>query len=96
MPRVKLKLTRLLCQNEAAQPANVGAIAISVPDGQTILGMVQCLAAEKGGVWDTILQEMGDSILAVRNGSLVDQRDQSEAPLEEGDELMFLPMVAGG
>ena len=96
MPTVKLKLTRLLCGNERAQHTGSAVISISVPDGQSILGMVQHLAAEKGGVWNAVLGEMGESTFVVRNGCLVNPCEQSEAPLGDGNELMFLPMVAGG
>jgi molybdopterin converting factor small subunit len=96
MPTVKLKLTRWLCQNLNIAPAGAGDICVSVPEGESILGVVRCVAAEKGVFWHTILEEIGASVVVVLNGSLINPHDRPEAVLKEGDEVLFLPMFDGG
>jgi len=96
MPMVKLKVTRWMCQNLNITLPGSGEMCVSVSDGESILGMVRRLAAENGGFWKTILEEIGASIIVVLNGSLVNPYDRPEALLKEGDELLFLPMFDGG
>lgn len=96
MPMVKLKLTRWMCQNLNIAPPGAGDICVSVPEGESILGVVRCLATEQGGFWNTILEEIGASVIVVLNGSLVNPYDRPEALLKEGDEMLFLPMFDGG
>ncbi len=85
-----------MCQNLNATPPDSGEICVSVPEGESILGMVGRLATEKGGLWKTILEEIGASVIVVQNGSFVNPFDRPEALLKEGDELLFLPMFDGG
>jgi molybdopterin converting factor small subunit len=96
MPVVRLKLTRWMCQNLNLMPPDAGDMCVSVPDGESILGMVRRLAVEKGGYWKTVLEQIGASIIVVLNGSLVNPYDRPEAVLRDGDELVFLPMFDGG
>ncbi len=96
MPVVRLKLTRWMCQNLNIALPGSGDMCVSVPEGESILGMVRRLAVEKGGFWKTIFEEIGASIIVTLNGSLVNPYDRHEAPLKEGDELLFLPMFDGG
>lgn len=96
MPLVKLKLTRWVCQNLNMAPPGCGEMCVSVPDGESVLGMVRRFAAESGGFWTTILREIGASIVVVVNGSLVNPYERPEAPLQHGDEVLFLPMFDGG
>ncbi len=96
MPLVHLRITRWMCQNLNATPPDSGEICVSVPEGESILGMVGRLATEKGGLWKTILEEIGASVIVVQNGSFVNPFDRPEALLKEGDELLFLPMFDGG
>ncbi len=96
MPLVKVKLTRWVCQNLNLTPTGSGEMCVSVPDGESLLGMVERLAAEGGGFWTTVLGEIGASILVVLNGSLVDPHERPQALLKDGDEVLFLPMFDGG
>jgi sulfur carrier protein ThiS len=96
MVTVKLKVTRWMCQNLNIVLPGPGDMCISVPEGESILGMVGRLAVEKGGFWKIILEQIGASIVVVRNGSLVNPHDRAEAVLKDGDELLFLPMFDGG
>ena len=96
MVTVQLKVPRWMCQNLNIVPPGSGDMCVSVPEGESILGMVGCLAAEKGGFWKTIFEEIGASIIVVLNGSLVNPHDRPEAVLRDGDELLFLPMFDGG
>ncbi len=96
MPLVKMKLTRWVCQNLSIALPDSGEVCVFVPDGESVLGMVRRLAAEKGGFWITILREIGASIIVVVNGGLVNPYEGPEAPLKEGDEVLFLPMFNGG
>jgi molybdopterin converting factor small subunit len=85
-----------MCQNLNIAPPGSGEMCLSVPDGESILGMVRRLAEENGGVWKTILDEIGASIVVILNGSLVNPHDQPEGLLKEGDEVLFLPTFDGG
>jgi len=96
MVTVKLKVTRWMCQNLNIVLPDSGDMCVSVPEGESILGMVGRLAVEKGGFWKTILEEIGASIVVVLNGSLVNPHDRAEVVLRDGDELLFLPMFDGG
>ncbi len=100
MPTVRLKVTRWLSQSLKGAPAGSTEISIPFPDGETILGMVRHLAAEQGGFWKTIFEEetqaIGEHVLVVLNGGIVNPYDRSEALLKDGDEVMFLPMFDGG
>lgn len=96
MVTVKLKVSRWMCQNLNIALPGSGDVCVSVPEGESILGMIRNLAVEKGGFWKTILEEIGASIIVILNGSLVNPYDRPEAPLKEGDELLFLPMFDGG
>lgn len=96
MVTVRLRVTRWMCQNLNITLPGSGDMCVSVPEGESILGMVRRLAVEKGGFWKTILEEIGASIIVVLNGSLVNPHDQTAAILRDGDELLFLPMFDGG
>lgn len=85
-----------MCQSLSIPLPGPGEIHVSVPDGESLLGMIRRLAAESGGFWTTILGEIGASILVVLNGSLVNPYERPEALLKEGDELLLLPMFDGG
>jgi molybdopterin converting factor small subunit len=100
MPKVKLKVTRWLCRSVNVEPTDSGEMWVSIPDGESILGMVRRLAGEKGALWRAIFdektQEIGPNVLVVLNGCIVNASDRSEGLLKDGDELMFLPTFDGG
>ena len=100
MPTVKLKVNPRLCRSVNLEPTDSEGICVSVPEGDTILGMVRRLATETGEFWRSIFdektQEIGANVLVVLNGRIVNPYDRSEALLKEGDELMLLPTFDGG
>jgi len=51
---------------------------------------------EIGSFWETIFEEIGASIVVVLNGSLENPHARAEAVLQDGDELLFLPMFDAG
>ena len=100
MPTVKLVVTRWLRESLNLGSTDPGEIALYVPEGESILGMVRRLAAEQGGFWEKIADAEGQNIhmdvLVICNGRIVNPYDRGEATLQEGDEVMFLPAFAGG
>ena len=100
MPRVTLKVNRWLRESLNLEPTDVGEIAISVPDGESILGMIHRLAAGNDVFWKAIAdeedQKIGRDVLVILNGRIVNPYDRGEAILQDDDEVMFLPMMAGG
>jgi len=100
MPKVKLIVTRWLRESMNLGLTDPGEIAVCVPDGESILGMIRCLAAERGDFWRRMIDENGQNIhmdvLVILNGRIVNPYDRKEATLREGDEVMFMPMMAGG
>ncbi len=100
MPTVKLIVTRWLRESMGMEPADPGEILISVPDGESILGMLRCLAEEKSAFWSKMIDENGQNlhmdVLVILSGRIVNPYDREEATLREGDEVLFMPMMAGG
>lgn len=100
MPQVKLKVNRWLCKASDADSGDFVEIPASVPEGESILGMVRRLAAKdrvfRKAIFDEENQEIQASIIVILNGRIVNPYDRSEATLEDGDEVMFLPMAGGG
>jgi len=100
MPKVRLKVSRGLCQSLNIEPTAAERISISAPEGETIAGMLCRLTTETGEFWRSIFdektQEIGAQVLVVLNGRILNPYNRSEALLKEGDELMLLPPCDGG
>jgi len=100
MPTVKLIVNRWLRESLNMESTDSGEIAFSVSEGESILEMVHRLATEKDDIWKRIAADEGRAIhmdvLVILNGRIVNLHDRGEATLQEGDEVMFLPMTAGG
>ena len=98
MPRVSVKLNHWL--RERMEPTCPEEISMQVPEGESINGLVRRLAAETGVLRGLALDEQGQDLLAnvlvIHNGWYVNPSDRSQVRLQEGDELMFLPMFTGG
>ena len=75
-------------------------IAISAPDGESVLGMVRRLAVENGlfrkVIFDGENKKIQRNIVVILSGRIVNPYERSENTLEEGDEVTFLPMLYGG
>jgi molybdopterin converting factor small subunit len=100
MPTVTLTVTRWLRETLNLEPTDSGAITVAVPEGETILGLVQRLAAEHEALWQPLAdaggQHLHPEVLVICNGRIVNPYDRGEAILHDGDEVMFLPAFAGG
>ncbi len=100
MLHVKLKITGWLRQSLNVGPTGSEEMWISVPEGESVLGMARRLASERGGFWNAIFDEktqaFGPSVLVVLNGSIVNPYDRTEGRLRDGDELLLLPTFDGG
>lgn len=101
MPTVKLKATGWLRETlKIGSSDSKEMIAISVPEGETLPGLVCHFAAEHGAFWRAISEEeeqgFGRDVLVILNGRIVNPYDRCEGTLKEGDEVLFLPMFAGG
>jgi molybdopterin converting factor small subunit len=99
MPTVKVIITGWLRQELTRAPLSE-EILISVPKGETLSAMIRRFAAEHPNFWeaisDTMSQGVGSDVIVILNGSIVNPYDYDKLLLGEGDELGFLPMVAGG
>jgi molybdopterin converting factor small subunit len=99
MPTVKVKITGWLRETLTSSPSSP-EILVSVPEGETLSAMVRRFAVENPCFWevisDTMNQGVGRDVIVILNGSIVNPYDCDKLFLKEGDELVFLPMVAGG
>jgi molybdopterin converting factor small subunit len=100
MPRVTLKVGGWISENLDATWMCPEGLSISIPEGETILGMVRQLAMQsdvfRKSVFEQDQQEFGAEVLVILNGVFVNPYDRSETVLRDGDEVMLLPAVAGG
>lgn len=100
LPMITLKISRFLSQTMNVEPLDSNEISVAVSTGESIRGMTRRLAAEQGGVWKRVFdeetQEIAAHILVILNGRIVNPHDRAAALLQEGDELMLLPMFDGG
>jgi len=100
MPTVKLKINRWVSQGLNSNSAGFEEIPISVPNGESVLGMIRRLAATheifRKEIFDEENQNIYPHIIIIINGRIINPYGQSEATLKEGDEVTFLPMLHGG
>ncbi len=98
MPQVRVRLNRWL--RERMAPPGSEVVLVSVPEGESLLGLVHHLTTENDGIWRTIFDEHGQGLLAnllvIHNGRIVNPHDRAQALLNDGDEVMFLPLFDGG
>ena len=98
MPTVRLEIGGLLSEQPDAMGARPGKFSVPISEGETILGMARQLAA-KDDVFRKIVfnhEEFGANVLVILNGKFVNPQNRAETLLNDGDEVMFLPVVAGG
>jgi len=97
---VKLKVSSWLCSSLNIELTNSQETSVSVPEGETILGIVSHLANTDHILWKSIFDEKNHiiqpNVIVSLNGRIVNPYNRSEATLKEGDELMFLPVIDGG
>ncbi len=100
MATVTVEATRWLCEHVNIAPPDSGGIPVTVPEGESVRGMLCRLAADRGGFWETFLdaqaQEVGGHVLVILNGRLVNPADRGESLLRDGDQVLLLPMIEGG
>jgi hypothetical protein len=97
---VKLRINHELRQGLNLDSPNSQEISISVPIGESILGMISHLAKGDPVLWKSIFDEKDQiiqpNVMVILNDRIVNPYDPSEAGLKDGDELAFLPMFDGG
>jgi molybdopterin converting factor small subunit len=100
MPRVRLKVDRLLNRGLEADSPGLEEIPVSVSDGDSVLDMVRRLTPGNSGLRAVLYDEetggIEPNVIVILNGRIVNPYECSRATLEDGDEVTFLPMVDGG
>ena len=100
MPRVTLKVGGWIGESLDATWMHPDGLSISIPEGETILGMARRLAIQsdvfRKSVFEKDDQEFGAEVMVILNGVFVNPYDRSETLLHDGDEVMLLPVVDGG
>jgi molybdopterin converting factor small subunit len=100
MPRVKLKVDRLLSRGWETDSSGFEEIPVSVSEGESVLEMVRHLSAGnrglRGVLYDEESQGIEANVIVILNGRIVNPYECSKSTLKEGDEVTFLPMVDGG
>ena len=100
MPRVKLKVDRLLNRGLEADSPGLEEIPVSVSEGESVVERVRRLAAGNSGLHGVLYDEesrgIEPNVIVILNGRIVNPYECSKATLKEGDEVTFLPMVDGG
>jgi molybdopterin converting factor small subunit len=100
MPTVKLKLGGWPRDNLDAAWANADGIPVSIAEGETVLGMARQLASQSDFFRKIAFAkgeaEFGANVMVIVNGFFVNPYNRPEALLNEGDEVLLLPLVAGG
>jgi len=100
MPKVKLRVNSWLNKGVDANASNFDEFLWSVPEGESVVGLVRRFASENAVFHKAILdekqQEILSNIVIILNGRIVDPDTRSETALKEGDEVTFVPMLHGG
>jgi sulfur carrier protein ThiS len=98
MPMVRLEVGGWLRERLDATGAHRGNFSVSIPEGETILGMARQLAAQNEVFRKIIFkqEEFGANVLVILNGIFVNPQNRAETLLKDGDEMMLLPVVDGG
>jgi hypothetical protein len=98
--RVRLKINHGLRQGLNLDSPSFEEISVSVPVGESILGMISNLAKGDPVFWKAIFDEkdhiIQSNVMLILNDRIVNPYDASEAGLKDGDELTFLPVFDGG
>ena len=98
--RVKLKVNPWLRQRLNLESPHSQEATLSAPEGESILGIVSNLAKEDPALWKDLFDEkdhiIRPTVMVILNDRIVNPYDPSEASLQDGDELAFLPMFDGG
>jgi molybdopterin converting factor small subunit len=98
--KVTLRINKWLYPNANSAAATGEGLAVSVPDGTSVLEMVDSLEREEPVLWKLLFDEkthmIHQNILVVLNNRVVNPYDRSDTGLAEGDEVMFLPVFDGG
>jgi molybdopterin converting factor small subunit len=100
MVQVKLKVHSSLSLGLDTHPDKFEEILISIAKGESVLDVAGRLANESGMFREVIFDERNQkirmNIIVILNGRIISPYDHSEATLNDGDEVMFLPIVDGG
>jgi molybdopterin converting factor small subunit len=99
MPKVKLKIHSWLSQSFITDAGGYEETPISVPDGASVLEMINHLARDNEIFHNTIFDEtktIRSHIVTVLNGRVVNPYDPTDARLKDGDEVTLLPLIEGG
>ncbi|MCK5553173.1 MAG: MoaD/ThiS family protein [Deltaproteobacteria bacterium] len=100
MPRVKLKVDRLLSRGLEAGSPGLEEIPVSVSEGESVVEMIRRLTAGNSGLRRVLYDEenggIEPNVIVILNGRIVNPYECSKTTLKEGDEVTFLPLVAGG
>jgi len=100
MLKVKLKINSWLSKGLDADSTGFDEIIMSIPEGETVVGLIRHFASENGvfrkAILDEKQQEILSNIVIILNGRIVNPGGRSETALKEGDEVTFVPMLHGG
>lgn len=100
MAQIKVTVNRWLRETLGITSNDSEEVYVSVPEEESVLGMINRLADENGDFWKRIFdeqkQEIGTNLVVTINGRIVNPYDRSEAVLHHGDEVTFLAVVDGG
>lgn len=100
MPRVTLKLHRLLRRGAGVDSKDLDETPVLALEGESILDLVRRLASEdevfRANIYDETHQMMETNIVVVLNGYVVNPNERSSTILREGDEVTFVSMFYGG
>jgi molybdopterin converting factor small subunit len=94
MPTVTLKVGGWIRESLDATWAHPDGLSVCISEGETVLGMARQLAKQIAFEKENL--EFGASVVVILNGAFVNPYNPSEALLSDGDEVMLLPVVAGG
>lgn len=100
MPKITVKLHRMLRRDAGADAKDLEATPIDAVEGESVLDLVRRLAAQdefvRTHIYDEAHQMIETNIVTILNGRLVNPHERGSTALREGDELVFVSMFYGG
>ena len=100
MPTVTLKVGGWIRESLDPTWTHPDGFSVCISEGETILGMARQLARQSDAFRKIVFEkdnpEFGASVVVILNGAFVNPYNPSEALLSDGDEVILLPVVAGG